>query len=249
MIHRLAHLRRAGAATLCLAALTGVTTAGAAPPKGLEKATFRVTAEGVQKTTWKTDHPGSAGCDGAVTGNGTERVRFTSRPVIVRATTLEGLSAPVLTAPGRFVEPKLGLGGTVSRRGVLNAAPGGECGGAGGGSIPRDCGARSFSGVGFPLSYRLLAKPRDQLDFRPAFVDDPFKNCPSGGSSFPTLVRTSEGREMRTELPRRELFDHSLGKIIVIARGRESETAGEHTYLTTIRWVVTFERLRAAKGR
>ncbi|MDQ3644551.1 MAG: hypothetical protein M3356_03460 [Actinomycetota bacterium] len=45
-----------------------------------------------------------------------------------------------------------------------------------------------------------MAKPEDQHDFRPEFVDDPFANCPSGGSSFPTLVRTNEGREMRTEL-------------------------------------------------
>jgi hypothetical protein len=49
---------------------------------------------------------------------------------------------------------------------------------------------------------------------------------------------------MRAELPRGELFDASLGRIIVIARGRESETAGEHTYVTTTRWVVTFDRIR-----
>ena len=49
---------------------------------------------------------------------------------------------------------------------------------------------------------------------------------------------------MRTELPREELFDRSLGKIILVARGKESETAGEHTFLTTIRWVVTFMRIR-----
>ena len=49
---------------------------------------------------------------------------------------------------------------------------------------------------------------------------------------------------MKAELPRGELFDNRLGKIIVIARGKESETSGEHTYVTTIRWVVTFERIR-----
>jgi hypothetical protein len=30
----------------------------------------------------------------------------------------------------------------------------------------------------------------------------------------------------------------------VIARGSESETAGEHTYRTRIRWEVTFLRLK-----
>ena len=54
-------------------------------------------------------------------------------------------------------------------------------------------------------------------------------------------MRTNEGEELRTELPRAELFNASLGRIIVIARGRESETTGEDTYVTTVRWVVTFD--------
>jgi hypothetical protein len=49
---------------------------------------------------------------------------------------------------------------------------------------------------------------------------------------------------MRTELPRDEVFDRSLGKIIVISRGKESQTEGEHIYVTTSRWEVTFRRTR-----
>ena len=175
--------------------------------------------------------------------SGTEKVRFTSPATKVNAMTMKGLSAPVLSKPGAYTDAILKLRGKVARQGTLTAEPGGECGGSGGGSIPRDCGTKSFKGVQFPLSYRLAAKPKDQLDFRPEFIDDVFKNCPSGGYSFPTLVNTNEGEYMRTELPREELFDKSLGKIIVIARGKESETSGEHTYVTTTRWVVTFERL------
>ena len=234
---------RIAALTLCLAATSPAAAAGAAPSHGVAKAVFKVTVEGVQRTSWQTDHPGTTGCDGASKGTGTETVRFTSRPVLVRATTMKALSAPVLTGRS-YLEPEAILRGRVSRQGTTEVAAGGECGGGDGASIPRDCGTRSFRGVGVRLSYRLNAKPKDQLDLRPGFVDDPFRNCPSGGHSFPTLVRTDEGAHMRTELPREELFDRSLGKIILVARGKESETAGEHTFLTTIRWVVTFTRTR-----
>jgi hypothetical protein len=240
--------RRLAAALLCAGALAPVAAADAAPASGLKKATFKVTVEGVQTTSWKTDHPGGGGCDGAVTGSGTEKVRFASRPTVVNATVLKGLSAPVLAKRGAYVEAKPALRGKVTRQGTLDAPPG-PCGGTGGGTnIPRDCGTKSFRGVGFPLAYALAVKPKDQLDVRPEFIDDPFKNCPSGGSSFPTLVRTNEGRPIRALLPRKELFDRSLGKIIVIARGKESETQGEHTYVTKIRWVVTFVRLDKKRG-
>jgi hypothetical protein len=205
-----------------------------------------VTVDGVQRTTWATNHVGTGGCDGSAQGSGKETVRFTSPATKVNAMTMKGLSAPVLSNPRAYTGAVLKLHGKVARQGTMTSAPG-ECGGDGGAPIQRDCGTKKFKGVKFPLDYRLGAKPKDQLDFRPSFVDDPFKNCPSGGYSFPTLVRTNEGDYMRTDLPREELFDKSLGKIIVIARGKETETSGEHTYETTIRWVVTFERI--GKGR
>ena len=234
---------RAAALTLCFAALAPVAAADAATDYEIKKAAFNVTVEGVQRTTWAMSHVGSGGCDTSAQGSGKETVRFTSSATKVNAMTMKGLSSPVLSKPGAYVDAVVKLRGTAARQGTLTAEPGGECGGAGGGSIPRDCGTKSFKGLKFPLSYRLSAKPKDQLDFRPDFIDDPFKNCPSGGYSFPTLVRTNQGDYMRTELPREELFDKSLGKIIVIARGKETETSGENTYVTTIRWVVTFERI------
>lgn len=235
---------RAAALTLCLAALAPVATAEAATDYEIKKAAFKVTVEGVQRTTWATNYVGTGGCDGSAWGSGKETVRFGSRATTVNAMTMKGLSAPVLSKPGAYVDAALKLRGKVERQGTLDAEPGGECGGAGGGSIPRDCGTRSFSGVKFPVAYRLAAKPKDQLDFSPSFIDDPFKNCPSGGYAFPTLVTTNEGEYMRSELPREELFDKSIGKIIVIARGKETETKGDHTYVTTSRWVVTFERIK-----
>ena len=171
---------RVAALTLCLAATSPAAAAGAAPSHGVAKAVFKVTVEGVQRTSWQTDHPGTTGCDGASKGTGMKCLHL--RPVLC---------------------------------GDHNEGP-------------------SRLSWDFPA---ICAVSR-------AFVDDPFRNCPSGGHSFPTLVRTDEGAHMRTELPREELFDRSLGKIILVARGKESETAGEHTFLTTIRWVVTFTRTR-----
>ena len=70
-----------------LAAAAGPGTAHAAKPNanGLKTAFFKVTVDGVQTTTWKTDHKGKGGCDQDAWGNGTEKVRFTSRPTTVRA--------------------------------------------------------------------------------------------------------------------------------------------------------------------
>jgi hypothetical protein len=237
---------RAAALTLCFAALAPVAAADAATDYEIKKAAFKVTVEGVQRTTWATNHVGSGtGCDGSAHGSGKETVRFTSSATKVNAMTMTGLSTPVLTKPRAYTDPVAKLRGTIARQGTMTAEGVGECGGGvDSGPISPDCGTKSFKGVKFPLSYRLSAKPKDQLDFRPGFIDDPFKNCPSGGYAFPTLVNTNAGEYMRTELPREELFDKSLGKIIVIARGKESQTSGEDTYVTTIRWVVTFERIR-----
>ena len=234
-----------------LAAVAGPAAANAAKPNpyGVKTAFFKVTVDGVQTTTWKTDHKGAGGCDQDAWGSGTEKVRFTSRPMTVRAMVLKGLSMPSLTTPKSIVDANAKLHGKVTRQGTMDAAPGGECGGMGGGGIARDCGTKSFRGVKLPLSYQLASRRKDQLALRAEPIDDPFANCPSGGSAFPTLVGTQEGGPMRADLPRSELFNRKLGKIIVIARGQESETAGEHIYLTKVRWVVTFERVGKRRGR
>lgn len=226
----------ATAAGLCLAA--------PAQAAGVKQATFRVSVKGVQTNTWKTDHVGTgSGCDGDVHGQGSETVRFASNTVKVRAIVTEGLSAPMLTAAGKYVDPTLRLRGKVTRKGDLVAAEG-PCGGTGGGSIARDCGTRSFRGLGLTVGYQLGGDAKDDLDLRPEMIDDPFRNCPSGGEAFPVLVHSNEGARMKAELPRGELFDKRLGKIIVIARGKESVTSGEHTYVSRTRWEVTFRRLR-----
>ena len=65
----------------------------------------------MQNTTWTYDHKGTGGCDTDVTGKGTEKVRFTSRPVKVGAMTMKGLSGPVLTKLGSYGSPVAKLHG------------------------------------------------------------------------------------------------------------------------------------------
>jgi hypothetical protein len=245
---------RATALALCLAALAPATAsaAGDANPYDYKKAFFKVTVDGVQRTTWSTKHVGTGGCDGSYTGSGTERVRFTSSAVKVQATHIKGLSTPILGVPNAHREPILKLRGTVARQGAIQHAGDGD-GGCGGGvdqdPIAPDCGTKRFRGMKMPVSYKLAVKPKEQIDLRTEPIDDPFRRCPAGGYSFPSLMQSNNGELIRTDLPSDELFDEKLGKIIVIARGKEQETTGDGRWVTTVRWVVTFERIGGRKKR
>jgi hypothetical protein len=230
---------------LCLTALACSPAAAQQPDYDIKKAAFKVTVDGVQNTKWTYDHKGLGGCDTDANGQGSEKVRFTSSPTKIRAMTMKTLSAPVLSKFKGYGAPVVKLRGKITRQGAMQTADvdTGCGGGVPGGPIPRDCGTKSFRGVKLPLDYRLRAKPEDQLAIEPSFVDDPFKNCPSGGYSFPTLVNQMGDQYMNTELPRGELMDKSIGKIIVVARGRQADKTAESTYETTIKWVLTFKRL------
>src|SRR5688572_16933447 len=132
MTRTLSNPLRAAALTLCAAALAPVATAGAATDYEIKKAASKVTVDGVQRTTWATNHVGTGGCDGSAQGSGKETVRFTSRAKKINAMTMKGLSAPILSDPGAYTDAIVKLRGKVERQGTLTAEPGGECGGAGG---------------------------------------------------------------------------------------------------------------------
>lgn len=91
--------RRIAIAGLVLCALAPAATAQAATPVKVSKAKFALTVDGVQRTTWSTDHKadGIGGCDAPYTASGTEKVRFTSSALSVRALSLPNLNAPVLS--------------------------------------------------------------------------------------------------------------------------------------------------------
>ena len=238
-------------ATTALAAATLATLAMAAVANGAEqpkvkKAIFKVTLEGVQKDKWDNYHEGAGGCDGTVASSGDETVRFHSKPVVVEATDLEGLSNPVLRKAGKDIDIyPFRLSGTVKRQSTIIASETPAwCGGVGGGTPPKDCGTRSFRGMKAALDYS-FAKPYGWIQARSeGSTDDPFRNCGPGTQGYPHLLsQTANGSRIASELPRNELFDKSIGKIIVIGRGK-SVQKGEETFdSASIRWEATFTRI------
>jgi hypothetical protein len=119
-----------------------------------------------------------------------------------------------------------------------------KCGGKGGGGQEApDCGTRSFDNASAMLSFQ----PGDKLSLDGGLMPGTpvFSNCKLLGTGAPTLLSTdSSFRPIASKFPRREVFDKSLGKVIVIGRGKQVRTDAETTDTTRIRWEATFVRVR-----
>jgi hypothetical protein len=237
-----------------LAVITAVTALGAAAipataaeqPK-IRNAYFKVTIEGVQKDKWNAFHQGGAHkCDATVSQKGSEVVKFRSKPILIKATDMEGLSNPVFShGDGSSLYP-FKLRGTVSRQSQINASPTPpECGGKGGGGIPKDCGTKPLRGLKARADYA-LGKPYGYIQIQSdSSARDPFRNCGGGSQGFPHLLDyTAQNKRIDSELPRNEVFDKSLGKIIVIGRGRSVQKGEETEDIASIRWEVTLKRVK-----
>jgi hypothetical protein len=233
------------------AALLGAVAAlGAAPATAdaLETQRFLVSVKGVQTTAWSYEWPGSGPCDPPMKGNGTEVVRFASRkPKVVEATRFSrdyvqfgtGLTAGVL-----------GAGAKVTRKAVQVDGPS-PCGGTGGPwePIPPDCGTKRGS-LDLRLSYEGFAKPRGVKLRNANPVPDMFENCAVNGISFPTLLdKTGNGNDIASDWPVREIMDGRAGKTIVIGRGRNVVEDAVSRQETTIRWEVSFRRLKTRSSK
>jgi hypothetical protein len=234
-------------AVISLAAVA--TQAGAAEQPKVKKAWFKVTLEGVQKDNWNAFHQGGAHrCDATVSQKGSEVVRFRSKPVLMQATDMEGLSNPVLFKKSDELDLyPFRLRGTVTRQSQVTASPvPRDCSGTGGGGVPaKDCGTKSIRGLRANVSY-FYAKPYGRLQVRSSNdTGDVFRNCGGGSQGYPHLLsEKSGGSPIVSELPREELFDKSLGKIIVIGRGKSVQKGAETSDTASIRWEATFRRVK-----
>ncbi len=237
---------RKGIALAALIALVVPVAAGAADQPKVKKALFKVTLEGVQRDKWKNFHQGTGGCDATVSSSGNEVIRFRSKPVVIEATDLEGLSNPVLRKAGKDLVPyPFKLSGTIARQSTIAVSPTPpECGGTGGGTVAKDCGTKSFRGMKAAVEY-YWAKPYGRLQvLSEGSMNDPFRNCGGGTQGYPNLLsQKTNGSPILSELPRSELFDKSLGKIIVIGRGKSVQTGQETSDTASIRWEATFRRI------
>jgi hypothetical protein len=239
---------RSRATTVALAAAV-LLAAGAAPAGAkLKLATFRVTIEGRQHTTWEYHHVSEGPCDAAADGFGEELVRFhTPKPVVMRALwdPATPREAPILIGRGATL-PKLPLGGTI-RRSATRTLGTSEmaCPVSGGGGsappVPPDCGTKRLRG-----SIELGFDTRDPALIVISEVDasSPFRHCTAAGEQFPSLTPyDTRGRRVGQRIPTRELF--AYGKHIAIARGTKRVRIPETSADTDITWTVTFTRARA----
>lgn len=232
------------AAALVLALAGPAADAPAAAPGGVRTAELTVRLEGVQRTTWEHHHLSEGGCDVPTDGSGSETYRFRSARLRVRA--YRTASGVVLSTPAG--EPLLRLTGTVRREGTVTVGRGEICSfGDGSGEppppLPPDCGIRtirSTAAIGF------AARPDDLVVIAPGLdlPSDPFANCPTGTSEqFPRLLAFDDAaRRIGRRLPARDLFGY--GQNLVVARGSRTQTGGERTSSSSIRWTATFTRTR-----
>jgi hypothetical protein len=236
-------------ALLCLGLLATAGPAAAQVPFKPKVAKFKVTLKGVQATDWNSHHAGTGGCNPTVKQSGTEVARFAStRPVRVKVLLYGRHSPPIFTTGSKAGDPapRLELRAKVTRRSTISADPTPwYCQALGGAnSQPPDCGTRRVTAA--VVLHELIGRRRDRIHLTSNSVHQGgFKTCPSAYPEFPSLlVVNSKGGVVAARLPRREIYDRSLGKLITIARGYRKRTSGETTSGTSVRWEASFRRVR-----
>jgi hypothetical protein len=236
-----------------IAALAGVLAlgAGATPAQamfGYKAATYRVEVQGVQTNAWKTDHVNQGGCDADMKGEGTEVVRFHSKPKLVRAFTFTG-SRPTFMGSGKKFNNYIDLVSKITRHGTMTVSGGVPCSNGGGAEStpnPPDCGTK-YSTAYAELNYSSTKRDFITLEETiPAL--GPFRNCVSGSGSWPALlVTTLKHGDVGQRLPQRDLFGPNRLHI-VRAAAREEDTTGDHWHQTTIQYTIKLTRIGKVQG-
>jgi hypothetical protein len=237
-------------ALACLA-LAGATVAAAPaaeakPGFGFKSAKFRIAVDGVQTTAWKTDHPiGTAACDVGYKGEGTEVVRFASKPLTVTATSY-GVGEPRFQAGKKF-GAVLEMPGKVTRRSDFklwgNPCTDGD-GRGGKAPVPPDCGQRKVTVDGEVkfVGGRLLVD-RPASDFLPL---PPYRNCHVEGTAFPELLWRGGKNAVGKPLSARKLFAGRKARAITVGR-RDVYQDAEDWHETTLKYTVTLTRISKVK--
>jgi hypothetical protein len=118
-----------------------------------------------------------------------------------------------------------------------------RCHGTGGGEIaPPDCGTKRAS---FRVAFAWNVSGRPGIVIRDAGGSDPFTNCPVLGTAFPELQDLDTNLQpIVARIPAGDLFDRSIGKHIVIARGKRAVDNAGDVWTTKLRFEVTLTRAR-----
>jgi len=212
-------------------------SARAAATPGVQSRVFRISIKGTQTTEWEQHHAPVGRCDQSSDGVGRETATFrTRKPVRMQVQRFGGANSVLFGgAKGNALAAK----GKVDRTAdILLGDFDPLCKGTGGGgtSAP-DCGARDAN-----LQLRLSFVPSRrhggiwmQGDFFTLY-----QNCPLLGTGFPEILTdNTNGKPVTAKIPAADLFDRSIGKHIVIARGERTAKDAETEWTTRVRWEIT----------
>jgi membrane protease YdiL (CAAX protease family) len=238
-------LRTAFATTACLALVAGVAAAGPAAAKpgfGFTTAKFRVEVAGVQTTAWKADRPlGSSACDVGWKGEGTEVVRFASKPVVAKVTAYKAYDP--LFSVGKQQGAILEMSARLTRRSDFKEFAS-ECtdgDGKGGVTPPApDCGRRNVTidaEVKFERGRLLVDRSRDPFVPLP-----PYRNCKVWGTAYPALLWRDGNNAIGKSLSARRLFGGPRVRTITVGRRFDHKSA-ELWHETTLKYTVTLTRI------
>ena len=233
---------RTGLAVLMTTVVGSAAPVALAAP-GPQVRTFRVEAEGVQRTTWTDSHQPASMCDEGSSGSGSETMRFRSgKPATVVAYRY-GRNTVIFGSTGS----ELVVRATVTRHGHVTVTPvNPACGGTGGGGTPPapDCGTHRTQ---FDLRLEWRPTGPSGLGLENGTIVPPyalFENCPVIGDAFPHLLDTVAGKPIVARIPASDLFDPTLRKHIVFGHGRVRRPSSDGLSITSIRWTVSLTSIR-----
>jgi hypothetical protein len=231
---------------LVIAALVAASPAGAATPPKIETALFKAEIKGVQHSSWTMDHDSLPGepCGARFAGVGNETFSFRSkRPVRLKATRIAG---NVTFTVGRGIA-EFPVKATVDRNGHITVTQHSNmpCGTGNGEATPAkpDCRTRKFD-LTLGLYSVWGAVPR--LNLRDATTVQPldYKNCPTSAPSYEEPLVLNHSKLLAAKWPADEIFDRSIGKEIIIGKGRDEQSSMGTVWSASMRWVLTVTRIR-----
>lgn len=233
--------KTAGAALVaCVIAALAASTGAQA---GYQKTKFKAEVKGVQTYEYEYHHISTGPCDAPIDTSTRERIKFKStKPVLLTASRLPGLKEPVLTSGLKPL--RIPTKATVTRS---HSHTGGQvpedCSGNGGGVGPQpppDCGTKVVKPWWLSVDY--YAKDRIELQPEDIAGSDLFERC--GNGTWPYLLNGEWfGKRQSADLPKSELFDPKIGKLITIGSGNHSIVGPEGHEDTKIRWELSLTRI------
>jgi hypothetical protein len=226
------------------------TPAGAATyGNGFQLSKFKVEIKGVQTMVQQRTHAAANECDISDSSSGSEKVSFrTTKPIYITATHMKGESNPEFFSGRQLAIPtKAVVKRSYTTRIGQPAIPCEDNGGGVDTVYQPDCGTRVVQPFEVRLQY---AREKQNALLLSAYGgEDPYERCSGAGSfmTFPNLLvekSGDRGNYIYADLSQDELFDPEFQKWISIAEGSRKEQSADYWVKTSIRWEVSFTRLK-----